>query len=230
MTMDADVPHTRTLHSYWRSTAAYRVRIALNLKGMDYAIAPVHLVRDSGEQHQDKYRTLNAQQLVPTLVDGANIIHESLAIIEYLEDAYPDTPRLLPRGALARSRVRALAQMVGCDIHPLGNLRVLQYLKRELDVNDEQKLAWSRHWIEVGFDAIEALLARSGQTGKFCEGDSPTLADCCLVPQVYNARRFEVSLARYPTIERIDAACRDYETFASAAPESQVDAPAESGG
>lgn len=215
----------RTLHSYWRSSAAYRVRIALNLKGMDYAIAPVHLVRDGGQQHHDEYRALNPLQLVPTLVDGANVIHESLAVIEYLEDAYPDTPRLLPRGALACARVRALAQMVACDIHPLGNLRVLQYLMRELDVNDKQKLAWSRHWIEVGFDAIEAVLTGSGQTGKFCEGDTPTLADCCLVPQVYNARRFEVSLARYPTIVAIDAACSDYDAFARAAPESQVDAP-----
>jgi maleylacetoacetate isomerase len=120
--------------------------------------------------------------------------------------------------------------MVICDIHPLGNLRVLQYLTRELGVDEEQKLAWSRHWIEVGFDAIEAVLAGSEHTGKFCEGDAPTLADCCLVPQVYNARRFEVSLSRYPTIARIDAACRKYDAFAMAAPEAQADAPVESAG
>lgn len=217
--------NTRTLYSYWRSSAAYRVRIALNLKEMDYAIAPVHLVREGGEQHHDDYRAINPQQLIPTLVDGDNVIRESLAIIEYLEDAYPGTRPLLPRAALACARVRALAQMIVCDIHPLGNLRVLQYLARELGVDDEAKLAWSRHWIEVGFEAIEAVLAGSGHTGKYCEGDSPTLADCCLVPQVYNARRFEVSLSRYPTIERIDAACRKHDAFAMAAPEAQADAP-----
>lgn len=215
---------TRTLYSYWRSSAAYRVRIALNLKGLDYAIAPVHLTRDGGEQHQDDYRALNPQQLVPTLVDGDNVIHESLAIIEYLEDAYPDTPRLLPSGLRACARVRALAQMVACDIHPIGNLRVLQYLQRELGATDEQKLAWSRHWIEIGFDAIEALLA-ANRKGPFCDGNAPTLADCCLVPQVYNARRFGVSLASYPTIDAIDAVCRRLDAFARAAPEAQADAP-----
>lgn len=218
--------NTRTLHSYWRSTAAYRVRIALNLKDMDYAIAPVHLVRDGGQQHHDDYRALNPQQLIPTFVDGDKVVHESLAIIEYLEEAYPDTPRLLPREAPLRARVRALAQMIACDIHPLGNLRVLQYLVRELGVNDEQKLAWSRHWIEVGFDAIEAVLAGSDHKDKFCEGDTPTLADCCLVPQVYNARRFGVSLSRYPTIVAIDTGCRKLDAFQHAAPEAQVDAPA----
>ncbi|HEX5488344.1 MAG TPA: maleylacetoacetate isomerase [Rhodanobacteraceae bacterium] len=217
--------NTRTLYSYWRSSAAYRVRIALNLKGMDYAIAPVHLMREGGEQHHDDYRAINPQQLIPTLVDGDNVIRESLAIIEYLEDAYPGTRPLLPRAALGCARVRALAQMVVCDIHPLGNLRVLQYLTHELGVDDERKLAWSRHWIEVGFEAIEAVLAGSGHTGKFCEGDAPTLADCCLVPQVYNARRFEVSLSPYPTIERIDAACRKHDAFARAVPEAQADAP-----
>ena len=215
---------TRTLYSYWRSSAAYRVRIALNLKGLDYAIAPVHLTRGGGEQHHDEYRALNPQQLVPTLVDGDNVIHESLAIIEYLEDAYTDTPRLLPSGLRACARVRALAQMVACDIHPIGNLRVLQYLQRELGATEEQKLAWSRHWIEIGFDAIEALLA-ANRKGPFCEGNAPTLADCCLVPQVYNARRFGVPLTRYPTIDAIDAVCRKLEAFALAAPEAQADAP-----
>lgn len=217
--------NTKTLYSYWRSSAAYRVRIALNLKGMAYAIAPVHLVRDGGEQHHDDYRALNPLQTVPTLVDGTHVIRESLAIIEYLEEAYPDTPRLLPRSARACARVRALAQMVACDIHPLGNLRVLQYLTRELGASDEQKLGWSRHWIEVGFKAIEAVLAGSDHTGKFCEGDTPTLADCCLMPQVYNARRFGVSLPRYPTIVAIDAACGKLDAFRQASPEAQADAP-----
>ena len=213
------------LYGYWRSSAAYRVRIALNLKGLDYAIAPVHLVRGGGEQHADEYRALNPQQLVPTLVDGGNVVRESLAIIEYLEEAYPDTPRLLPPGALACARVRALAQAVVCDIHPIGNLRVLQYLQRELGASDEQKLAWSRHWIEIGFDAIETMLT-ANRTGVFCEGNTPTMADCCLVPQAYNARRFGVPLARYPTIEAIDAVCCKLEAFRIAAPEAQADAPA----
>jgi maleylacetoacetate isomerase len=225
-----DVTATRILYSYWRSSAAYRTRIALNLKGMDYAIAPVHLLKDGGEQHQDAYRAINPQQLIPALADGDHLVRESLAIMEYLEEAYPDAPRLLPRDPVSRSRVRALAQMVVCDIHPIGNLRVLQYLQRELGVDEDQKLAWSRHWIEVGFEAIEAVLAGDGHAGKFCEGDAPTLADCCLVPQVYNARRFNVSLDRYPTIVRIDAACRELDAFRRAAPEAQTDAPARNSG
>ena len=163
------------------------------------------------------------------LIDGDNVVRESLAIIEYLEEAYPDSPRLLPKDPAARARVRALAQMVVCDIHPIGNLRVLQYLQRELGVDNDQKLAWSRHWIEIGFEAIEAVLAKD-HAGKFCEGDSPGLADCCLVPQVYNARRFEVSLDRYPTIVRIDEACAALDAFKRAAPEVQPDAPARNTG
>lgn len=217
---------TRTLYSYWRSSASYRVRIALNLKGLDYAITPVHLVRNGGEQHRDEYRRLNPLQTVPTLVDGALVLHESLAIIEYLDDACPETPRLLPAGLLACARVRALAQMVACDIHPIGNLRVLQYLQREMHLDDAQKLAWSRHWIEVGFAAIEEVLAAAGERGAFCEGDAPTLADCCLIPQVYNARRFGVSLAPFPVIARIDALCAGMDAFRRAAPDAQPDAPA----
>lgn len=220
------MPPLRTLYSYWRSSAAYRVRIALNLKGLDYVIAPVHLARSGGEQHHDDYRKLNPQQLVPVLVDGGHVLHESLAIIEYLEEAYPDSPRVLPSSALACARVRALSQMVACDIHPIGNLRVLQYLVRELGASDEQKLAWSQHWIRLGFDAIEKLLVERERPGVFCEGNEPTMADCCLIPQVYNARRFGVSLDRYPTIARIDAMCGGMEVFARAAPEAQADAPA----
>lgn len=218
--------NARTLYSYWRSSAAYRVRIALNLKGLDYAIAPVHLARDGGEQHHDDYRKVNPQQLVPSLIDGDHVLHESMTIIEYLEEAYPATPRLLPRAALACARVRALAQMVACDIHPLGNLRVLQYLQRELGASDDQKTAWSRHWIRIGFDAIEAVLVARDNPGRFCEGDTPTLADCCLIPQVYNARRFGVPLSPYPTITAIDTACAKLDAFQRAAPEAQADAPA----
>lgn len=214
-----------TLYSYWRSSAAYRVRIALNLKGLDYAISPVHLVNDGGEQHGDAYRRLNPQQLVPTLLDGERVIRQSLAIIEYLDEAYPDTRPLLPRDLRERARIRGLALAVACDIHPVGNLRVLQYLARELGADDDQKLAWSRHWIEVGFEALEALLDDNPGVGGFCGGDEPTLADCCLVPQVYNARRFGVAMEPYPTITRIDAACGELDAFRRAAPEAQPDAP-----
>jgi maleylacetoacetate isomerase len=215
-----------TLYSYWRSSAAYRVRIALNLKGMDYAIRPVHLVRDGGQQHAEAYRELNPQQMVPVLLDGERVVRQSLAIIEYLEDAYPDTPPLLPSDLRERARVRSLALAIACDVHPLGNLRVLQYLQRELGADDEQKAAWSRHWIQVGFDALEALLAKSPEVGRFCSGDDPTVADCCLAPQMYNARRFGVPLEPYPTLVRIDAACAELDAFKRAAPEAQPDAQA----
>ena len=217
------MPTPRTLYSYWRSSAAYRVRIALNLKGMEYAIAPVHLVRDGGEQHHDDYRRLNPQQLVPTLVDGRHVLRESLAIIEYLEDAYPATPRLLPRNALACARVRAVAQMVACDIHPIGNLRVLQYLQRELGASDAQKAAWSKYWIELGFDAIEAVLDASASTGRFCEGDTPTLADCCLVPQIFNAQRFHVELHDLARTMAAFQACMALPAFQRAQPSACPD-------
>ncbi|MBS0432934.1 MAG: maleylacetoacetate isomerase [Proteobacteria bacterium] len=220
------MPTELTLYSYWRSSAAYRVRIALNLKGLEYSIRPVHLTRDGGEQHTAGYREVNPQQLIPVLTDGDRMIRQSLAIIEYLDEAYPDTRPLLPVAARDRARVRALAQMVACDIHPLGNLRVLQYLERGFKASEKQRQAWSRHWIATGFDALEAMLAGNHNTGVFCEGDTPSIADCCLVPQVYNARRFEVPMQDYPTIARIDAACRELEAFKAAAPEAQPDAPA----
>ncbi|TAN07542.1 MAG: maleylacetoacetate isomerase [Rhodanobacteraceae bacterium] len=223
------MPAERALYSYWRSSAAYRVRIALNLKGLDYVIRPVHMLRDGGEQHHAGYHALNPLEVVPTLVDRGNVLTESLAIIEYLEEAYPDTPRLLPRRPLVRARVRSLAQVVACDIHPIGNLRVLQYLQRELGVDDPHKGEWSRYWIEVGFAAIEATLAAGGHDGRFCVGNEPTLADCCLVPQVYNARRFGVSLLPFPTIVAIDAACAEIGAFLRALPETQPDAPATNG-
>ncbi len=216
---------TLTLYGYWRSSAAYRVRIALNLKGVEYENKPVHLLRDGGEQHAQAFREVNPQQLIPVLVDGDRVIRQSLAIIEYLDDAYPETTRLLPIAARDRARVRALAQMVACDIHPLGNLRVLQYLERKLKASESQRQTWSRHWIEAGFDAMESMLAGNHSTGVFCEGDAPSIADCCLVPQTYNARRFEVPMEKYPTIARIDAACRELDAFRRAAPEAQPDAP-----
>lgn len=212
------------LYGYWRSSAAYRVRIALNLKGLDYENRPVHLVKDGGEQHAPAYAAINPQQLVPSLCDGERVLTQSLAIMEYLEELHPDPP-LLPADARGRARVRALAQGVACDIHPLGNLRVLQYLERELGADEAQRGAWSRHWMATGFAALEAMLADNAATGRFCHGDTPGVADACLIPQVYNARRWKLPLDDYPTICRIDAACNELEAFRAAAPEAQPDAP-----
>jgi maleylacetoacetate isomerase len=212
------------LYGYWRSSAAYRVRIALALKGLAWESRPVHLVKDGGEQHAADYAAMNPQQLVPCLHDGDQVLTQSLAIMEYLEETYPEPP-LLPSDAGSRSRVRALAQLVACDIHPLGNLRVLQYLERELGIGEVQRGAWSRHWIAAGFKAMEAMLAGNAATGRYCHGDTPGLADACLVPQVYNALRWKLPLDDYPTIRRIHAACEELEAFRAAAPEAQADAP-----
>jgi maleylacetoacetate isomerase len=168
------------LYTYFRSSAAYRVRIALGLKGLPYESVPVHLLRGGGEQRQAPYRSVNPAGLVPALEDG-QVLTQSLAILEYLEETHPQ-PALLPAGPLQRARVRALAQTVACDIHPLGNLRVLQYLSNSLNVPDEARLAWSQHWIAAGLKVFEALLLSSRDTGRFCHGDTATFADCCLVP------------------------------------------------
>ena len=210
------------LYTYFRSSAAYRVRIALNLKGLPYEAVPVHLLKDGGQQLQDAYRDLNPSALLPALVDEGATITQSLAIIEYLDEVHPLAP-LLPRDALGRARVRALAQMVVCDMHPINNLRVLRYLKHTLHVEEEAKNAWYRHWVRVGLASIEAHLARDADTGRFCHGDTPTIADCCLVPQVFNAQRFEVDLGPYPTIARIDAACSELPAFVAAHPGRQPD-------
>lgn len=211
------------LHGYWRSTAAWRVRIALNLKGLAYESVPVHLLRDGGQQHADAFRSLNPQELVPVLVDGERVIRQSLAIIEYLDELHP-APPLLPAGARDRARVRALALTVACDIHPLNNLRVLRYLEQPLEVAPAQREDWVRHWISEGLGAIEAMLAEHPSTGDFCEGDLPGLADCCLVPQLYNARRFGLDLAAFPSVLRIEANCNVLPAFRSAIPERQPDA------
>ncbi|HET7307291.1 MAG TPA: maleylacetoacetate isomerase [Gammaproteobacteria bacterium] len=211
------------LYTYFRSTAAYRVRIALNLKELEAEHQFVHLVRDGGEQHGAGYRQLNPQGLVPTFVNGGTPITQSLAIIEYLEEKYPQSP-LLPKDLAGRARVRALAQTVACDIHPLNNLRVLQYLERELGVDKPARDQWYRHWIKEGFEALESMLASSPATGRYCHGETPGLADICLVPQVFNARRFECDLGPFPTIARIERACLELEEFANAAPENQLDA------
>ncbi len=210
------------LYDYFRSSAAYRVRIALNLKGVEYQQVPVSLVK--GEQSAAPYLGINPQGLVPALeLDDGTLLSQSLAICEYLDEAHP-TPALLPAGALSRARVRALAQAIACDIHPLNNLRVLNYLTDTLQVDKEARLAWYRHWIEQGLRGFEALLRDSPDTGEFCHGNDPTLADVCLVPQVFNARRFECDLASYPTVVRIGEACEAIPAFAAAAPARQPDA------
>ncbi|MFO1317194.1 MAG: maleylacetoacetate isomerase [Burkholderiales bacterium] len=210
------------LYDYFRSSAAYRVRIALNLKGLAPERAFVHLRRNA--QRDDDYLALNPQGLVPALVadDGA-VLTQSLAIVEYLEETHP-APPVLPAGASARARVRALAMAIACDIHPLDNLRVLRYLTQTVGVTEEQKDAWYSYWIDVGLEALERQLARDPATGRFCHGDTPTLADICLVPQLANARRVGMDLSPYPTLTRIEAACLALPPFAAAAPARQPDA------
>lgn len=210
------------LYGYFRSSAAYRVRIALNLKGLAPEALSLHLAK--GQQRASDYLALNPQGLVPALVtDEGAVLTQSLAIIDWLEETYPEPP-LLPANALGRARVRSVALAIACDIHPINNLRVLNYLTNTLGVSDEQKNGWYRYWIDTGFEALERRLAREPGTGRFCHGDAPTLADICLVPQVANARRYKMDLAPYPTITRIDAACQALPAFAAAVPERQPDA------
>ena len=213
------------LFSYWRSSAAYRVRIGLNLKGLAHDIVPVHLLHDGGQQHSDVYRSINPQQLVPVLGHGNRRLSQSLAILEYLDEVWP-TPPLLPSTSRERHRVRALSQLVACDIHPLNNLRVLQYFERDWNVPQPERDEWVRHWILEGFAAAEAMVAEHPSTGTFCEGNTPSMADCCLIPQVYNARRFGVDMAQFPTLQRIEATCLELPAFDAARPERQPDAPA----
>lgn len=211
------------LYSYWRSSASYRVRIALKLKGLDFELRPVHLVKDGGQQHADSYRTLNPQQLVPTLVHGDVVLGQSLAIIEYLDEVFP-APPLLPAAPPERARVRCLAQAIACDIHPLNNLRVLNYLGADAGLNEEARLAWYRHWTETGLRAVEQLLGRHDPGSRFCAGAEPGLADCCLLPQLYNARRFNCRLDGLDRILEICARLESLESVRAAAPENQPDA------
>ncbi len=211
------------LFDYFRSSASYRVRIGLGLKGLAVETVPVHLVRDGGEQLKPAYRAVNPSALVPTLQDGDATITQSMAILEYLEEMHPEVP-LLPADALGRARVRSLALMIACDIHPVNNLRILRYLVKQAGLSEEAKNAWYVHWVEEGFAALEAHLAGASDTGRFCHGDTPTLADCFLVPQVFNAVRFNVDMTPYPTIMRIDAACQEVPAFAAAHPSKHPDA------
>ena len=213
------------LYSYWRSSAAFRVRIALNLKGLMYDIVPVHLTEDGGAQHKAPFRDINPQQLIPVLVDGERIISQSMAIIEYLDEAYDGERKLLPATARERARVRGLAQIVACDIHPLNNLRVMQYLEKEFNTPQVERDRWTQHWMKEGFAAFESLLAQNPSTGLFCEGDEPTMADICLAPQVYNAQRWSVDMSPFPTVQRIAAECMKMDAFERARPENQPDAP-----
>ncbi|HSD00542.1 MAG TPA: maleylacetoacetate isomerase [Casimicrobiaceae bacterium] len=211
------------LYDYFRSSAAYRVRIALNIKGLTpEERAFVHL--RMGNQRAQDYLARNPQGLVPALeLDDRRVLTQSLAIIEYLNETRPEPP-LLPDSPEARARVRAIALSIACEIHPLNNLRVLNYLTGTLGATDEQKNGWYRYWIDVGFEALERQLARDRETGTYCHGETPTLADVCLVPQMANARRFKIDLAPYPTLVRIEAACNKLPTFAQAAPARQPDA------
>ncbi|CAH2781558.1 MAG: Maleylacetoacetate isomerase (EC @ Glutathione S-transferase, zeta (EC [Candidatus Burkholderia crenata] len=211
------------LYSYFRSYAAYRVRIALNLKRLTYEYAPIHLLRDGGQQLKPDYRELNPDGIVPTFIDGDNVLTRSLAIIEYLEETHTEPP-LLPGTPLDRAFVRSVALQIACEIPPVNNLRVLKYLKHTLKVDDEAKDAWYRHWLESGFESLEKRLANDSHVGKLCFGDTPTLADLCLVPQVFNAQRFNLDMSRYPTIERIANHAGQIDAFARAAPGQQPDA------
>lgn len=209
------------LYGYFRSSAAYRVRIALNLKALAYDNHFIHLQKN--DQLAADYAKLNPQQLVPALADDAGLFTQSLAIIEYLDETHPNPP-LLPKIPVERARVRALAQAIACDIHPINNLRVLRYLTREMGVAEDKKDQWYRHWVETGLQAVEKMLAGNPATGRFCHGDGPTMADICLVPQVANARRFKCDLSACPTVERIVAECGKLDAFARAAPDKQPDA------
>ena len=209
------------LHNFFRSGSSHRLRIALNLKGLDYQYVAVSLAKQ--EHLGAAYKALNPQGLVPTLVDGEQVLTQSPAIIEWLEERHP-IPALLPAGPQDRARVRALSALVGCDIHPINNRRVLEYLRNVLGCDDAAVNAWCATWIHAGFEALETLLAADTRRGDFCFGNTPTLADVYLVPQVESARRFKVDLGPYPTIVAIDQACARLEAFQKAAPANQPDA------
>lgn len=214
--------HALLLHNYFRSSAAYRVRIAMNLKGLDYQYLSVHLTREGGMQFMEDYTSRNPQQLVPLLEDGGFQLSQSLAIIEYLDEKYPAI-RLLPTSLQERARVRQIALAISCDIHPLQNLRVLKYLTGTLGVSGEGKSEWLRHWLSLGLEALETQLASSAMRGKCCVGESPTMADCVLVPQMFSAARFGVDTQAFPTLRKIYTHCETLPAFVAAHPARQID-------
>ncbi|EEW10889.1 maleylacetoacetate isomerase [Vibrio mimicus] len=209
------------LYGYWRSSAAYRVRIALNIKQLTYESRAVHLSKDGGEQHHATFHHLNPSELIPVLIDGEFHLNQSLAIIEYLDEIYPE-PRLIPARGAERYQVKALALDIAADIHPINNLRILQYLSAELAVSEDQKNTWYRHWIDTGFRGLEEKLSQTA--GEFSVGNRLSLVDVCLVPQVYNAERFNLDMSCYPTLQRVAETLRALPAFVKAAPENQPDA------
>jgi maleylacetoacetate isomerase len=211
------------LYTFFRSSASYRVRIALNLKGVGYEQAPIHLRRGGGEQLQPAYKALNPQALVPALDDNGRILTQSLAIIEYLEEKYPDVP-LLPKDPADKALVRSMALVIACEVHPIQNLRVLNYVKSSYHQTDEQVNHWAQHWIDLGLTALEQMIAAQPNRGEFCFENTPTLADICLVPQLGNARRYGCDLSGYANILNIEKTCMAVPAFADAAPEKQSDA------
>jgi maleylacetoacetate isomerase/maleylpyruvate isomerase len=208
------------LYTYFRSSAAFRVRVALNLKGLDYQPTFVHLAK--GEHRKPEYAAVNPQALVPALDEGGRLLTQSLAILEYLEETHPQPP-LLPRDPFARARVRSLALLIACEIHPLNNLRTLRHLKNSLGQSEAQVNGWYRHWVADGLAKLEAELQNPG-TGRFCHGEAPTMADCCLVPQIFNAKRYQCDLGPYPAVMRVFDACMQLDAFVRAQPDKQPDA------
>jgi maleylpyruvate isomerase len=213
----------RTLFTYFRSSAAYRVRIAMNLKGLVAEQVFVHLTRNGGEQFTEAFKAINPQALVPVLAEAGAQISQSLAIMEYLEEVYPQVP-LLPTAPHDRAFVRQLSLGIACDIHPINNLRVLKYLTGPMGVTEANKGLWIAHWITIGLEAIETQLAARNQGARFCYGDTPTMADCCLVPQVFSAQRFNVDMSTCPTVMKVFRNCEKLPAFISAQPSQQPDA------
>ena len=211
------------LYTFFRSSASYRVRIALNMKGLSYEQSPIHLRRGGGEQLTAAYKAINPQALVPAFEDNDKILTQSLAIIEYLDETHPNPP-LLPKDPADKALVRSMAMVIACEVHPIQNLRVLNYVKKEYNQTDEQVNRWAQHWIDLGLAALEQMILAQPKRGKFCLGDMPTLADICLIPQLGNARRYGCDVSRYPSILSIEKACMAISAFANAAPEKQPDA------